>query len=185
MALGISQIKKLCHASPALIERVSDEQFLEGHAGIDLRLGAVYKLEKNSRTILGPDGERDTTAAKPEIVLAYPTNPLGTPFVLRNDFVLMETVERVNLPKNVIGFIWPRATLSTLGIYISGTVVHPGYSGGLIVGVRNLGPGELLIKLGSPFVNITFFNVEGEADPYSSGDKVQRVKRGISERAKP
>jgi len=184
MALGIKQIKKLCLANPPLIANVSDEQFHEGHAGIDLRLGAVYTLEKGSQTILGPSGERDTSHAKPEMILSYPEKPIGTPFELRYEFVLMETIEKVNLPMKLIGFVWPRATLSALGIYISGTVVHPGYQGGLIVGVRNLGPGTLLIKLGSPFLNITFFNVEGDVDPYRSGDKVQRIKHGISEGGK-
>ena len=99
MALGIKQIKKLCLETPPLVDRVSDEQFSEGHAGLDLRLGAVYKLEKGSQTILGPSGERDTSHAKPEPVLSYPKKPLGTSFELLDEFVLMETIERVNLPQ--------------------------------------------------------------------------------------
>lgn len=181
LVLGLDEIRFLCKKRPPLIENLTEEQFQEGHAGIDLRVGSFYKLRKGS-VLLGIEGERDTTGSIPQQILSHKNNGRNVPFVLKpKQFVLAETIEKLNMPNNLIGFVWPRSTLSTFGIILHAGPIHPNYQGGLILGMYNSGPCDFCIKIGSRFLNITFEKIIGKANPYSSRDKVEKVKSGIYE----
>ncbi len=178
MPIGLFEIQRLCSKTPPLIEGMTDEQFKEGHAGVDLRLGSVSTLKPRDRAVLGL-GTNDRKIPIPSEVVSFRRQALGTPYVIKpGQYVVVETIERLNIPKNLMAFFWPRATLHTSGVLMNTSPIHPNYRGGLLFGMFNAGPCDFTIKLGARFVHIAFFMVQGRTNPYVMGDKVLRIRTG-------
>src|SRR5208282_6037788 len=85
-----------------------------------------------------------------------------------NDFVLVKTMEKVNLPGEkivveegkppvlIMQDAKPRSTLQRCGIYFMGTKTDPGYSGELTFALKNVGDSPFRLELGARFANIIF-----------------------------
>ena len=182
MIISIDEVMELCDRNPPLIESVTKEQFDEAHVGIDLRLGSIYNLPPKSRVLLGAGNRRNTTEAVPIEIMNYKSQKIGTPFVMKpNMFILVETLEKLNLGHDIVAITFPRTTLHTSGVFISTCVDHPKYSGNLIFGMSNNGPCNFTIELGARFIHILFFRVFGKTIDYGSGDKAINIKKGITE----
>jgi deoxycytidine triphosphate deaminase len=105
-----------------------------------------------------------------------------------NDFVLVKTIEAVNIPSEKIPVqegsaatllmlnVFPRTTLQRCGISFLGTKTDPGYKGQLIFGLKNVGGNEFRLELGARIANLVFEQVVGDlARPYEgpwSGGRV-------------
>jgi len=178
LPIGLYEIRRLCKKVPPLIENITEEQFKEGHAGVDLRLGSISTLDSRSKAILGL-GSEDRKIPIPNEMISYEKSPLGTAYTIRpGTYVVAGTIERLNMPRNMIAFFWPRATLHTSGVIMNSSPIHPKYQGGLLFGLYNAGSCEFEIRLGARFVHIAFFKVQGKTQPYIQGDKVFRIKTG-------
>jgi deoxycytidine triphosphate deaminase len=170
MILGIKKLHELVKEIN-LVENLCEREMNnpEG-AGFDLRLGEVYELEGDG--FLGVE-ERQTPAAK----LVAPNHPQTPPpkgggttedaFVFApGKYYLVKTMEKVNLPTNLSGIIFPRTTMFRSGIGMFNGIVQPGYSGELTFGVCNLGPSNIKISFGARIAHITFHEVLGEGNQY-------------------
>lgn len=138
-----------------LVEGLSQRELTnpEG-AGFDLRLGEVY--EPTGRGFLGIE-ERST----PEMKLVAKVGETKR-FVLKpGKFYLVSTIEKLNMPKDLMGLFVPRSTLCRSGIQLLVGQADPGYCGKMNVGLVNLSSENFEIEPGARFMNVSFFQVKG------------------------
>jgi deoxycytidine triphosphate deaminase len=144
-----------------LVENLCDRELKnpEG-AGFDLRFAEAFKINEGE-AFLG-ETERFTPDTQSiarhgehkEIIL----NP--------GDFVLLKTMEKVNLPKHIAAIFRPRSTLQRSGITLYTAAASPGYSGELTFGMCNLGKNKFRLELGARFVHIIFFDTSENISEY-------------------
>ena len=152
-----------------LVENLSErEKSNPEGVGLDLRAGAVFTIEGEG--FLG-ENERKTPEAKKIADIKDGDKEVT---IKPGQFVLVKTIEKVNLPPEKIiidpdlapsflmADVHPRSTLQRAGIYFRGTKTDPGYSGELTFAMANLGPSNFRLELGARFVNIVFHVVVGD-----------------------
>ena len=151
MVLGRGKIVELVKAG--LIENFSIECL--GGAGYDLRVDKLYSLESDS--YLGVTGRQTPKVA--EIKRDTYTIPA-------NGYVLIETVEKVNMPIDLMARVSNRSTLFRCGCSLFNAVVDPGYKGTLTFGLKNLSEHEFTLERRSRIAQIVFEHVEGDTVEY-------------------
>ena len=179
MILGIKKLHELVKEQK-LVENLCEREMNnpEG-AGFDLRLGEVFEIEGDGS--LGIE-ERQT----PEIKSVAKFNPDKIDdennFIFESSkYYLVKTIEKVNLPINLSGVIFPRTTMFRSGLGLFNGVVQPGYSGELTFGICNLGKSRIKISFGARIVHITFQEVLGEGNQYRGQWQGGRVGTGGKE----
>ena len=90
--------------------------------------------------------------------------------------VLILTQEFVALPKNIFGFVVPRARLIFEGIIINSTKIDPTWYGKLLVAVTNITKYPLKLYKGKPFCSVYFEECE-EVKSELNKDKVPSLGR--------
>ena len=150
-----------------LLRRVKQDKLLEDLSqrelenpegtGFDLRVGKVYKILDNG--FLGVS-ERKTPNVK---LLASYNDKETRSFVLKpSEHVLVETIEKVNMPNDLVALFRPRTTLFRCGAAIHTATCSPGYKGSLMFAMHNMSNREFEIELGSRVVHILFFSIKGD-----------------------
>ena len=161
MILGVTELLRLVREQN-LVEGLSAEELSKPHgAGFDLRIGKIWRLE--GKGFLGVN-ERET----PQGVLVgeYSPSTKSRVTLKPGDYLLTETVEKVNMPLNLAAFMKPRSTLHRSGIITRTAMIDPGYAGTLHPALYNAGPSEVEIELGARYVNVMFFEVKGGGSQY-------------------
>jgi len=161
MILGISELLKLVKEKN-LVEDLSERELKnpEG-AGFDIRIGELYEVK--GKGFLGTE-ERET----PEVELIAKFNSeIPKKVVLKpKTYYLMKTIEKLNVPNNLLAIFTPRSTLFRSGVYIFGGQTAPGYKGGLTTGIYNFRDEDFELELGARVMHIMFFEVKGEVNLY-------------------
>lgn len=154
--IGYERILNLIKQKQPLIENV-DEKNIQP-SGVDLRAKCIYRLKSGG--YMGVQ-KRNT----PEVECAC--NEIGKKFTLKpNEFVLVETMEKVNMPNDLTAIILPRSSLFRCGVSLHTAVVDPGYIGTLTFGMKNLSSFEFEIEIGSKIGQIVFEEVKGNFKLY-------------------
>lgn len=153
-----------------LVENLSERELRnpEG-AGFDLRIGELYEV--SGKGFLGAE-ERKTPKIK--LVAKYEKKKRadrGRASVKRvslkpRTYYLMKTVEKLNLPGNLLAFFTPRSTLYRSGVYIFGGQSAPGYKGELTMGIYNFAKTPFELEMGARVLHIMFFEVQGKVNLY-------------------
>lgn len=158
MVLGIEELQALVKKS-GLVENLSERELSnpEG-AGFDLRVGEVYEI--SGKGFLGVT-ERET----PEMQILGKNEGEKISLKPRTYYVL-KTIEKVNMPENLLAIMTPRSTLFRSGVYIFGGQVPPGYKGELNMGIYNFRDEEFELEIGARVVHIMFFEVKGKGNLY-------------------
>lgn len=153
MILGDGRILKLVEEKK-LLENFNIDCL--GGAGYDLRLNKAYRLFSDSHI-----GVKERNTPKVEEIKA---NPLK---LKPNEYLLVETLERVNMPANLMARILPRSSLFRCGCMLATAVVDPGYRGALTMGLKNLSDREFTIEKNARIAQIVFEEVEGSSRKYA------------------
>jgi len=189
MILGIKELHRLVKEINLVEGLCARETNNPEGAGFDLRLGEIYELEGDG--FLGVE-ERKTPEAK-LIARANPNCASGEEikgvaddtedaFVFEpGKYYLIKTMEKVNLPTNISGIIFPRTTMFRSGLGLFNGIVQPGYKGELTFGVYNLGKSNIKVSFGARVVHITFHEVLGEGNQYRGQWQGGRVATGEKE----
>lgn len=155
--------QKMILAQSEIIELVKKSRLIDGFsnnclegAGYDLRVGKIYKIKSDS--YLG-ENERKTPEIEEINSESYRLKP--------SEYVLIETVEKVNMPTNLIARILPRSTIFRSGCFLITAVVDPGFEGTLTMGLKNVSGFNFTIEKKSRVAQIIFEKVEGKTKPYS------------------
>lgn len=129
-------------------------------AGFDLRVGEVF-ISEGGEAFLG-ENERHTPRVGS--IAKYKENK---DIILKpGDFVLVKTIEKVNLPNDVAAIFRPRSTLQRCGIGLFTATASPGYCGELTFGMCNLGKNDFKLELGARIVHIIFFKTTENISKY-------------------
>ncbi len=162
MILGTKNLLKLVKKGK-IVERLSKRELEnpEG-AGFDLRIGELH--ETKGRGFLGVD-ERKTP--KMRLLAKFENDKKPKKVLLKpNVYYVMKTVEKVNMPENLLALFVPRSTLYRSGVYIFSGEVAPGYCGEITVGIYNFHKVPFELEMGARILHVMFFEVKGEANPY-------------------
>jgi len=153
MILGSGEIRKLIRENN-LLENYLEEN-IEG-AGVDLRVGKIFHLKS---------GAKLTTS---ERILPEVEEIKERQFALKPEhYVLVQTMEKVNMPLNICARMLPRSTIQRSGVYQFHAFIDPGYSGALTFGMKNLGKFNFEFEKGTKVSQIIFEEVKGEAKGYN------------------
>jgi len=152
MVIGREKILELVKRGK-LIEDFS-EDCLEG-AGYDLRVGKIYRLKGGG--FLGAEDRKmpDVEEIRFEEFFLKP-----------EEYVLVETLEKVNMPKDLVAKVLPRSSLFRCGCSLVTALVDPGYVGVLIFGLRNLSEFEFRLEKKARVAQIVFEQVKGKTRSY-------------------
>jgi len=177
MVISQSKIKKLIQTKK-LVENL-DKRELENPegAGLDLRLGELFKI--SGETFLGVK-TRDTVDHKS--VAKYDPKKSKAFTIKPGEFYLMQTMEKVNLPDNIVSIPYPRSTLLRSGIWLLATQVAPGYRGILTFALKNMGPRPFKVEMGARVAHVIFYEIAGKGVAYRGqwqGGRVTTKKREV------
>ena len=161
MILGVKKLLKLVKTKK-LIENLSERELKnpEG-AGFDLRIGELYQLKGGG--FLGIE-ERKTPEIK--LIAKFDKKKPKKIFLQPRTYYLMKTIEKLNLPENLLALFTPRSTLYRSGVYIFGGQTAPGYQGELTTGIYNFRDEKFELEMGSRVIHIMFFEVKGKSSLY-------------------
>lgn len=161
MVLGVKKLLELVKEIN-LVENLSERELKnpEG-AGFDIRIGELYEVK--GKGFLGIE-ERET----PRIKLIAKYNPKKKKKVSLEPltYYLMKTIEKLNLPENLLALFTPRSTLYRSGLYIFGGQTAPGYQGELTTGIYNFRDEKFELEMGARVIHIMFFKIKGKSSLY-------------------
>jgi dCTP deaminase len=144
MFLARSRIEKLVSGTAPLFYGDTFESKCLQQSSYDLRLGTQAYLVGEDTPVFLTDDEQ------------YLTIPPG-------QFAILTCFEKLDLPKNLMGFITLRNNLKMQGLVnISGFHVDPTFKGILIFAVNNGGPSDIRLRFRDPTFTIFFADVDGE-----------------------
>ena len=86
----------------------------------------------------------------------------------RGSFTLASTVERFQMPCDLVGVVHDKSTWARQGLSVFNTVVEPGWSGWLTLELVYHGEGDLHIPAGSGIAQVLFHKLAEPAD-YAGG----------------
>lgn len=141
--------------------QVSDSQ-----AGIDVRLGRVFSIARPWATRVGeyidPDGASPSSSLE-TFILAF-----GQPLIIHpHQFVLGRTLELVRMPSDLVSYVIGRSSWGRRGLIVAtAVVVHPGFSGPIILELRNLGETPIALYPMDRIAQLVFHTLD---DATSSG----------------
>lgn len=144
-----------------LVENLSERELEnpEG-SGFDLRVSEIFEID-NEEAFLGVS-ERFTP--KVQSIAKYGVEK--EIIIKPQEFFLVKTIEKVNLPSNISAIFRPRSTLQRCGVGLFTAAVSPGYSGELTFGICNMGKNNFKLELGARIVHILFFETSENISDY-------------------
>lgn len=162
------QINSLLEDEKLIITPILDEGQI-GEASIDLRIGNIFKVSKQTRE---PFICVNNSAIVNFFDVTY--REFGQDFILfPNQLVLASTFEFVKLPNNVMGQVFTRSSINRLGINIA-SIVQPGYAGTLTMELINKGESAVRIKSGMRFSQLILYEIASEE--FESYSKIKGSK---------
>ncbi|MCX6749069.1 MAG: dCTP deaminase [Candidatus Pacearchaeota archaeon] len=158
--IGTKELLKLVQEKKLVENLCSRELENPEGAGFDLRLGEIFKINEGQAFL----GENERFTPEAESLAIYGKHK---DFILKpGDYVLVKTIEKLNLPKDIAAIFRPRSTLQRCGITLITATASPGYSGELTFGMHNLGKNELKLELGARIAHVIFFNTTENISEY-------------------
>ncbi len=144
-----------------------DERMVQP-ASVDLRLGPSFRVFHNHRAAaIDLD---DPPANLTEQVLIED----DIPFIIHpGEFVLGRTLERVELPTDLVARIEGKSSLGRLGLIVHATAgfVDPGFHGTLTLEITNLTRVPIVLWPGKPIAQLSFMTLDRPAErPYGHPD---------------
>ena len=170
MIMGIDRLTELVRKI-RLVEDLGNRELEnpEG-SGFDLRLGELYELRGDA--FIGID-ERYTPESK--MIAAFEEGKRNYIDMKPGQYLLGKTIEKINLPSNLVALFKPRTTTYRSGLIIRIGAAAPGYSGQIIFAIANHGEGSVRIELGARMIHVLFVEVSGTTRPYCGPWKDGRV----------
>lgn len=83
---------------------------------------------------------------------------------------LASTMERFDIPADLIAFVHDKSTWARQFVALQNTVAEPGWRGYLTLEITNHGTGPVTIQQGSPIAQMVFHQLDETTDqPYGNG----------------
>ena len=144
-----------------LIEGLGEDQIkkIEGTT-VDLRLGEILKVEGGAELLV----ESRITPRIRSIKSIKDNDRIYT--IEPGEFVLVQTVETINLPHTLLADVRNRTTLFRCGLYLKTAYISPNYQGVLTFGLKNLSAHSVRIEMGFRIACVSFMEINGDIVPY-------------------
>lgn len=87
---------------------------------------------------------------------------------LSRSFALCSSVEKFNMPTNVMAVVHDKSSWARRGLSVFNTVIEPGWRGFLTLELKNFGPKDLIIRKESPIAQVVFHYLDEDCEtPYN------------------
>lgn len=123
-----------------------------GEAGYDIR------IKQDIEFTMDTDGN-------PLVIV---TEPNGDTIARYGRFTLASTMERFQMPKNLVGTVSDKSTWARKGLSVFNTVIEPGWNGYLTLELVHHANKPMIIKAGSGIAQVLFGLLSDEGD-YGDG----------------
>ncbi|MDQ3031829.1 MAG: dCTP deaminase [Myxococcota bacterium] len=175
MILSDRDIEAALDAGRIVVEPLVDRELQIQPCSIDLRLGTRFALFRPSATpFIDPD--RHDSSDFTDVVEV----PEGEMFVMHpGEFVLGSTIERVEVPGDLLAKVDGRSSLGRLAILIHATAgfIDPGFRGTITLELSNVGRLPVALRPGMRICQVSFETLTSPARrPYGGarrGSKYQ------------
>lgn len=101
--------------------------------------------------------------------------------------VVVETLQKLHTPYNIIGMLSGKGSLIFQGLFVSQGKIDPGFTGKLKVGLLNGGKSKFILKTGDPLCSCIFFRLDTHIDapdPKYLSEPPKQVKISMAQRVK-
>lgn len=159
-----------------LIENLGERELKNPEGvGVDLRLGAVYKIISGGAFIEAGLGKRK--GVKTELVAEFKKGKRKQEEVIikPGDYYLVSTIEIINTPQDLMPVVYPRTSLFRAGLLLLNSKTDPGYKGTLTIGLKNLSEFEVKLQMGARICNVVFFKIVGKTTIYRGQHQGGRI----------
>lgn len=165
MVLSDRDIKKALKTGKIKITPAPDLDVQLGSCSLDLRLGNAFRIfESGMHAVIDPSKSASKEFTK-EIIVEE-----GKAFIIQpGDFVLATTVEKLEVPDDLLGSLEGRSSIGRLGIIIHSTAasVDPGMRGHITLELANMGKLPVALYPGMRICSISFEQLSSPAEvPY-------------------
>lgn len=147
-----------------LVEGYSDLEEQLQPASFDVRLGADILIPQPSRNIVRiGEGDRVVTTQKSLEPEGYVLKPQA--------FILASSVERVNMPPDIVGVVNGRSTVGRLGmtVHVTAGYIDPGFCGNITLEIYNCGNQNIILYAGDRVAQFVFQQTAAPAEaPYGA-----------------
>lgn len=141
------------------ILNLSNRELLDPEGvGFDLRLSGIHTIQGIGSLLVET---RQTPKATP-----LDPDPEGVFTLEPKRWYLATTMEKMNLPANMAGVIFPRSTLFRSGVELHTSITPPGYEGPLTFGLSVSHPEGFRIALGARFCHFVLMQVRKGSTKY-------------------
>ena len=175
MILSDADILDRMEDGDLVVEPLDDPELQIQPASVDLRLGREFlEFQRTNIPCIHPNSEQEVAEYVEETVVEA-----GGEFVLHpGDFVLGTTVERIEIPPDLIAHVEGRSSLGRLAVVVHATagLADPGYQGQITLELSNLGTAPVALEPGMRVSQLTFTELSSPAErPYGAerGSKYQ------------
>ncbi len=179
-----------------ILRRIQDEDLVENlgardradpeGCGLDFRLKAAYRLIEGDAFIAadGPASLGLRQGVKTELIMSLGSDVGESAYLTiePGGYYLVETIESVNMPADLMGHVYPRSSLYRAGLLLAASKVDPGYQGPFILGLANVGPCAVRLQLGARICHVVFMQVIGATAAYRGQHQGGRVTPESTER---
>lgn len=157
MVLGSDKIFELIR-DKNLIENLPEEGFIIEGATVDFRLDTVHLHDGGGELFENSRNTGQVLGVKPKENNIYHLHP-ATPY-------LLTTIEKVNVPDNIIMLIDTRTTMFRSGLLLKATYTNPGYNGVLTFMAFNFTGTTIPIQHKFRIAQAAFMEINGSVTPY-------------------
>lgn len=121
----------------------------------------IKDLIANKQIIITPFEENNLKAASYTFRLGKIAETKQTESeisILPGQFLLLESLEEINFPENMLGILSTRGSIAKQGLdcLLSSTIVEPGSTGKIIFETKNQSDQVVTLKIGQPLVKCIF-----------------------------
>ena len=163
MILSGKEIKRL--VKQGRIKITPFDPGLVGAGSIDLRLGNTFRVFKKHPKSIAIHNEVDYTKGSTLIKLKKGESITIQP----GHFVTANTVEEIDLPVDIAGWLEGRSSLARLGIaiHITAGYVHPGSKGKQVLEISNVSSSSVALFSGTRICQLVLEEVKNPGKRYS------------------
>ena len=158
-------------ARDEIIRRIKEEKLIENvsmdaiqPSGVDLSIDRLYIMKSHSALY---KDKKEMPEIEEVVSDSYVIKP--------KEYYLFRTKEWVNMPKDLVAFIFPRSTIFRCGVSLRTAVVDPGYKGYLTVGIKNEGNHVFKLERHARVAQIVFAKVFGNASLYNGSYQFGKI----------
>lgn len=160
MLLGIDELRKLIEEKKLIRDLLESEFTNPVGTGFDFRVGEIHQI--HGKSYMGRSG-RITPKTR---LLASHEGSTSHHVLKPGEYYLIKTIEKLNLPRDVIAVFYPRSSFHRSGIHVLTGLADPGYRGELTFGITNMSGHDFVLEMGSRVAHVLFFRVAG-GRPYT------------------